>query len=135
MSMFVLEIGTEELPARFLPGLEKELTERFSLALGEAGYENVTLSVHATPRRSVTTVEGLEAIQPVKEVLVRDRPPELPLTPPAIPRRRRRDLRGRSDWTYPCWVERKRKRASTFPASRKPVAYRPWTFWPLYVRP
>lgn len=70
MSMFVLEIGTEELPARFLPGLEKELTERFSLALGEAGYENVTLSVHATPRRSVTTVEGLEAIQPVKEVLV-----------------------------------------------------------------
>ena len=29
MSTFVLEIGTEELPARFLSNVEKELAERF----------------------------------------------------------------------------------------------------------
>ena len=28
MSQFVLEIGFEELPSRFLPGLERELAEK-----------------------------------------------------------------------------------------------------------
>ena len=63
MSMFVLEIGTEELPARFLPGLEQELNVRFTQALEEAGYGKMT-------RRSVVMVEGLETLQPVKEELV-----------------------------------------------------------------
>lgn len=70
MSMFVLEIGTEELPARFLPGLEQELNVRFTQALEEAGYGEMTLSVCSTPRRSVVMVEGLETLQPVKEELV-----------------------------------------------------------------
>ncbi len=30
MSQFVLEIGFEEFPSRFLPGLERELAERFA---------------------------------------------------------------------------------------------------------
>ncbi|MEG2172016.1 MAG: hypothetical protein RRY29_02010, partial [Desulfovibrionaceae bacterium] len=36
MSLFVLEIGTEELPARFLAPLENELLQRFSTAFTEA---------------------------------------------------------------------------------------------------
>ncbi len=70
MSMFVLEIGTEELPARFLPGLEKELGDRFAFALEEAGYEGLSFSVCTTPRRSVVMVEGLQVLQPIKEELV-----------------------------------------------------------------
>ena len=36
MSHFVLELGTEELPARFLASLERELKEGFAAALAEA---------------------------------------------------------------------------------------------------
>nr|WP_294508479.1 glycine--tRNA ligase subunit beta [uncultured Bilophila sp.] len=70
MSTFVLEIGTEELPARFLANVEKELAERFTLGLEEAGYAFSRLDTCATPRRSVVIVEGLDDIQPTKEELV-----------------------------------------------------------------
>ena len=70
MSTFVLEIGTEELPARFLSNVEKELADRFTAGLEEAGYTFSLLDTCATPRRSVVIVEGLEDTQPVKEELV-----------------------------------------------------------------
>ncbi len=70
MSTFVLEIGTEELPARFLAGLEKELAERFTLGLEEAGYGVARLDTCATPRRAVVIVEGLDDVQPAKEEVV-----------------------------------------------------------------
>ncbi len=53
MLRFVLEIGTEELPARFLPDLEAELAERFSAALDKDGVEHGGASVMTTPRRAV----------------------------------------------------------------------------------
>lgn len=49
MSQFVLEIGTEELPARFLPALERELAERFTRALADAGIECDPVRVMSTP--------------------------------------------------------------------------------------
>ena len=70
MSTFVLEIGTEELPARFLSNVEKELADRFTVGLEEAGYTFSLLDTCATPRRSVVIVEGLEDTQPVREELV-----------------------------------------------------------------
>ena len=70
MSDFVLEIGTEELPARFLAGLERELAERFGSALGEAGYEGWALHAFSTPRRAVVQIEGLAETQPEREELV-----------------------------------------------------------------
>ena len=69
MAMFVLEIGTEELPARFLSSVEKELAERFATGLEEAGY-SVSVDTAATPRRSVVFVDGLPDMQPLKEELV-----------------------------------------------------------------
>lgn len=70
MSTFVLEIGTEELPARFLSNVEKELADRFTAGLKEAGYTFSLLDTCATPRRSVVIVEGLEDTQPVREELL-----------------------------------------------------------------
>lgn len=70
MSDFVLEIGTEELPARFLAGLERELAERFTAALREAGYEGSVPHVFSTPRRAVVQIEGLADMQPEREELV-----------------------------------------------------------------
>lgn len=74
MSEFVLEIGTEELPARFLAGLEKEAVERFNAAMSEAGYENVAAEAWSTPRRTVLRVAHLEEHQPLREELVQGPP-------------------------------------------------------------
>ncbi len=56
MLSFILEIGTEELPARFLHGLEKELAERFTAALDKEGVEHAALSTASTPRRAAVRV-------------------------------------------------------------------------------
>ncbi len=53
MLRFILEIGTEELPARFLAGLEKELAERFTAALDKEGVEHADIATASTPRRAV----------------------------------------------------------------------------------
>ena len=51
MLSFILEIGTEEIPARFLTAMEKELAERFEMAFAAHGVAFDTLTVTATPRR------------------------------------------------------------------------------------
>ncbi|MFW5721923.1 MAG: glycine--tRNA ligase subunit beta [Desulfohalobiaceae bacterium] len=63
MSHFVLEIGTEEMPARFLPQLERELENLFRAALKEKLLPFDALVVHATPRRLVADVQGLAGRQ------------------------------------------------------------------------
>jgi len=51
MRHFVLEIGVEEMPARFLPLLDRELRDRFSSMLSEAGLECGRIATASTPRR------------------------------------------------------------------------------------
>ncbi len=70
MSAFVLEIGTEELPARFLSGLEVELTNRFNSALAEHGLMFSGLSVSSTPRRLVVYVNELAEQAVTREEVV-----------------------------------------------------------------
>lgn len=70
MANFVLEIGTEELPARFLPQLSKELNDSFCTAFQELGYIVEKLSSYATPRRLVVHAEDIDSIQPVQETVV-----------------------------------------------------------------
>lgn len=70
MSVFVLEIGTEELPARFLPGLEKELGERLVAFLTESHVDFASVVVETTPRRAVATVLGIKSIQNEAEEVV-----------------------------------------------------------------
>lgn len=70
MSHFVLEIGTEEIPARFLKSTEKELTDRFASLLQEShlGFEKI--EAHSTPRRAILHIYNLEKVQPMVEELV-----------------------------------------------------------------
>ncbi|MCD7983114.1 MAG: glycine--tRNA ligase subunit beta, partial [Desulfovibrio sp.] len=49
----MLEIGSEELPSRFLAPEETELRSRFAAALAEAGLEHSAVRVMSTPRRAV----------------------------------------------------------------------------------
>lgn len=69
MLSFILEIGVEEFPARFLRSLEKELHERFVASFAAEGVVYANLSVMATPRRSVLSV-SLAAVTGRKEELV-----------------------------------------------------------------
>ncbi len=70
MSAFVLEIGTEELPARFLAGLEEELGKRFGLALAEYGLLFSGLRVCSTPRRLVVFIGELAENATTREEVV-----------------------------------------------------------------
>ena len=63
MSDFILEIGSEELPARFLPDQEKELRERMHAALSTAAVDFKSLEVECSPRRATVLVRGIALIQ------------------------------------------------------------------------
>lgn len=74
MSVFILEIGTEELPARFLGPLETELRDKLTAGLSAANLqpENhpLKLKIYSTPRRSVVYIEDLAAKSRESEELV-----------------------------------------------------------------
>ena len=68
---FVLEVGMEEAPARFLPPALDQLRERAEAALKEARLSWNSLSVLGTPRRLILLVGGLPARQEPRVVKVR----------------------------------------------------------------
>ncbi len=67
---FLLEIGTEELPSRFLHGEEKELAELFEKALKEAALPFGEIDTMATPRRLVLLVRSLAPMQDSREEII-----------------------------------------------------------------
>ncbi|CAM2057759.1 Glycine--tRNA ligase beta subunit [Desulfovibrionales bacterium] len=70
MPWFVLEIGTEEIPARFLSRLTQDLRDLFASSLSEAGLDYVALTSAATPRRLTVEVVGLAAMQSYCEEII-----------------------------------------------------------------
>ena len=67
MATFVLEIGSEELPSRFLPVEEAELSARFRTALDEAAVEYGDMRVMSTPRRAAVIIENVNPVQQSRE--------------------------------------------------------------------
>ena len=59
MSKYLLEIGTEELPYKFIPSAIEQLKNGFEgfLKNNKVGYEKV--EVYATPRRIAVIIDGL----------------------------------------------------------------------------
>lgn len=70
MSLFVLEIGTEELPARFQQGLEKDLITHLSGFLKDSNVAFENVEAHVTPRRAAVLVHGVEAVQKESEEVI-----------------------------------------------------------------
>lgn len=64
MSKYLLEIGTEELPYRFIPSAVNQLKKLFEDFLNDnkVGFSDV--KVYATPRRLAVIVDGLESKSP-----------------------------------------------------------------------
>ena len=60
---FLLELGTEEIPAKFSPGAMTQLEEQARKRLGELRLPFKDLEIFATPRRLALIVTGLEEKQ------------------------------------------------------------------------
>lgn len=71
---FLLEIGSEEIPARFIPAAMAELRNRSSEGLAAAHLAYEDLQVMATPRRLVLMIDGLSCRQPDREVEIKGPP-------------------------------------------------------------
>ena len=64
MSDLLLEVGTEEIPARMIPGARRDLARRFRGCLRELGLgSQAQVAVEATPRRLALFAEGIPAKQ------------------------------------------------------------------------
>ena len=64
MSDLLLEVGTEEIPARLIPGARRDLERNFRDALKASDiHEGVCVAVEATPRRLALIAENLPARQ------------------------------------------------------------------------
>ncbi len=70
MAEFILEIGTEEMPARFVPKLAAELKKSFSRLLEENMLEYGGVATYATPRRIIAHVVSLAETQRQEEETV-----------------------------------------------------------------
>jgi glycyl-tRNA synthetase beta chain len=70
MAEFILEIGTEEMPARFVPKLAAELKATFGKLLNEAMVENGGIETYATPRRITAHVTSIADAQRQEEETV-----------------------------------------------------------------
>jgi glycyl-tRNA synthetase beta chain len=64
MASFLLEVGTEELPASFVASALQQWRSRIPASLKEHYFDYETLEVFGTPRRLAVLVQGLPIAQP-----------------------------------------------------------------------
>jgi len=67
MSKYLLEIGVEELPYKFIPSAITQLKDGFSKFLEDNHIEYSDINVMATPRRLAVIIDGLADAQPDSE--------------------------------------------------------------------
>lgn len=67
----LLEVGVEELPARFCPGALEQLRQKAERALDEARLAHGPVEVFGTPRRLVLLVQDVATQQADREVVAR----------------------------------------------------------------
>ncbi len=60
MSKYLLEVGTEELPYKFIPSAIEQLNKGFTTFLDDNKVKFSDVKVYATPRRLAVIVDGLE---------------------------------------------------------------------------
>jgi glycyl-tRNA synthetase beta chain len=74
MANYLLEIGTEELPADFVPEAQERLRNLLSEALESANLSFEGMDCMGTPRRIACVVKGLSAVQPTMQKKVKGPP-------------------------------------------------------------
>ena len=71
MSTYLLEVGTEELPYKFIPQAIEQLNDGFTKFLNENKVKFDNIKVYATPRRLAVLVYGLENATSDEEKIVK----------------------------------------------------------------
>ncbi|KST66397.1 glycine--tRNA ligase subunit beta [Mastigocoleus testarum] len=74
MPAFLLEVGTEELPASFLSSALKQLQERVPKSLRENNVSSEAVEVYGTPRRLAVLIKGLPSQQADREEEIKGPP-------------------------------------------------------------
>jgi len=74
MATFLLEIGTEELPATFVSEAIQQWEKLIPTTLTEAYLTNDAVKVYATPRRLAAVIDGLPIKQPDREEEIKGPP-------------------------------------------------------------
>ncbi|MEQ8383503.1 MAG: glycine--tRNA ligase subunit beta [Coleofasciculus sp. A1-SPW-01] len=74
MPTFLLEVGTEELPANFVESAIKQWQSRLSQSLDEYLLTPESIQVYGTPRRLAILIQGLPRQQPDREEEVKGPP-------------------------------------------------------------
>jgi len=74
MPTFLLEVGTEELPANFVESAIKQWQSRLSQSLDEHLLTPDSIQVYGTPRRLAVLIQGLPSQQPDREEEVKGPP-------------------------------------------------------------
>ncbi|AKG23697.1 glycine--tRNA ligase subunit beta [Calothrix sp. 336/3] len=74
MAIFLLEVGTEELPAGFLSGAIAQWRKLIPTSLVENCLESASIQVYGTPRRLAVVISGLPTQQPDREEEVKGPP-------------------------------------------------------------
>ncbi|HEX2697335.1 MAG TPA: glycine--tRNA ligase subunit beta, partial [Anaerolineales bacterium] len=84
-SSFLLEIGTEELPAADVDSAHAKLKERVPALLDELHLEHGDIHIFSTPRRLVVSIANLSPGQPDREDLVKGPPADKAFDKAGIP--------------------------------------------------
>lgn len=71
MSTYLLEVGTEELPYRFIPQAIEQLNNGFTNFLNDSKVKYSDIKVYATPRRLAVIIDGLESHTADEEKIVK----------------------------------------------------------------
>lgn len=74
MATFLLEVGTEELPASFVSSALEQWRSRIPQSLAERYLNTEAVEVYGTPRRLAVLIKGLPAQQPDQEEEVKGPP-------------------------------------------------------------
>ncbi len=74
MPAFLLEVGTEELPASFLSSALQQFQERIPKSLRENNVSSEAVKVYGTPRRLAVLIKGLPLQQPDREEEIKGPP-------------------------------------------------------------
>ena len=71
MSTYLLELGVEEFPSRFIASTKEQLLQNVSDGLREAGLQAESTRVQATPRRFALWLNDIKAADAATEEVVR----------------------------------------------------------------
>lgn len=63
MNRYLLEIGVEEFPAKYIKGTQNQLRNGFEEILSENNYSFEKIQINSTPRRFAILIEGIKSIE------------------------------------------------------------------------